>query len=103
VIDPSDYVFAAALLLVIGCNIFFGTRLMRESTKMQWRLTAGADRHVPTWLAVWGGPILMIAVRFLIWFGSVFTPLADFGVQILIVMFWVIFATAHISMLLNAR
>jgi hypothetical protein len=103
VINPSDYVFAAALALVIGCNIFLGTRLMRESTNIEWRLSARANRYVPTWLAVWGGPILMIGVRFLIWLGSVFTPLADLGIQISIVMFSVIFATTHISMLLKAR
>lgn len=102
-IDPSDYVFAAALALVIGCNIFLGKRLMHESTNIEWRLTGRASRYVPTWLTVWGGPILMIGVRVLIWLGSVFTPLADLGIQISIVMFSVIFATAHISMLLKAR
>jgi hypothetical protein len=97
VIDPADYIFGAALALVIGCNIYFGKRLMRESTAIEWGLTSRASWHVPTWLALWGVAVLMIGVRFLIWSVSVL------GIQTSVVVFSVIFATAHISMLLRAR
>jgi hypothetical protein len=101
--DLADYVFGAALASVIGCNIYFGTCLMRESTAIEWGLTSRTSWHVPTWLAVWGAPVFMIGVRFLIWLSSVFAPITVLGIQTSVVMFSVIFATAHISMLLRAR
>ncbi|WP_407159280.1 hypothetical protein [Bradyrhizobium sp. STM 3557] len=102
-IDPSDYVFAGALALVVGCNTFLGTRLMRESTNMDWSLT-GKSRSVCTDLARSLGRTDPDDWRaFFDLVRSIFTPPADLGVQISIIVFWVIFVTAHISMLLKAR
>jgi hypothetical protein len=32
----ADYVFVAATVIVIGCNIYFGPRIKRERVAMQW-------------------------------------------------------------------
>jgi len=75
---------------------------MRESTDIDWGLSSRASWHVPTCLAIWGAPILMIGVRVLIWFGPVITPATDLSIQTLVIVFSVMFAIAHIWMMLRA-
>lgn len=100
---PADYVFAAALAFVAGCNMYFGPRLPSDRIAMQWDVNGRATWHAPKWVGLWGMAAFMIAVRILIWAISSYAPASVHGVQIGIVLFSLTFAAAHLFTLLKAR
>jgi hypothetical protein len=51
---PADYIFGAAVALVVGCNLYFGPRIKRERVAMQWRSDGKPTWYAPKWVALWG-------------------------------------------------
>jgi hypothetical protein len=49
----ADIVFVAALLVMAGCNLYFGPNL-RERVAMQWSLTGRPTWFLPMRAAMWG-------------------------------------------------
>jgi hypothetical protein len=99
----ADYVFGAAVALVVGCNLYFGPRIKRERVAMQW----GSDGK-PTWyaaksLAMWGMVPFMVAIRLFIWLTSTYAPQSVHGAELGIVVFSLVATAAHIFVLKMAE
>jgi hypothetical protein len=93
---PADYVFGAALAFMIGCNLYFGSRIASKRIAMQWGIDGKPTWHAPKWIALWGTVALMLVVRSLIWGASAYTPALVHGVEMGIIGFSLIVAGAHL-------
>jgi hypothetical protein len=102
-LSAADYVFGAAVALVIGCNLHFGPRIKRERVAMQWRSDGTPTWDAPKWLALWGMVLFMLAVRLVIWLASTYAPQNVHGAELGIVLFSVTVAAAHIFVLKMAQ
>jgi Protein of unknown function (DUF1648) len=83
----ADFAFAAALVVVIGCNLYFGPRIGSDKVAMQWGLDGNPTWYAPKWLALWGMVAFMLAVRLLIWAAMTYIPQYVHGVQFGVVAF----------------
>src|SRR5580704_11630969 len=70
----ADYASVAALLAVIGCNVYFVPRISSGKVAMQWGLDGKPTWFAPKWLALWGMIPFMLAVRLFIWAAVTYTP-----------------------------
>jgi hypothetical protein len=62
---PADYVFAAALVFVVGCSLYFAPRISGDRVAMQWGLDGTPNWYAPKWLALWWTAPFMLAIRIL--------------------------------------
>jgi hypothetical protein len=102
-LSAADYVFGAAVALVVGCNLYFGARIKRERLAMQWRSDGTPTWYAPKWVALWGMVLFMLAVRLIIWLASTYAPQSVHGAELGIVLFSVTVAAAHIFVLKMAQ
>jgi hypothetical protein len=102
-LSAADYVFSAAVAVVVGCNLYFGPRITRERVAMQWRSDGTPTWHAPKWVALWAMVLFMLAVRLTIWLASTYAPQSVHGADLGIVLFSVIVAAAHVLVLRMAR
>jgi hypothetical protein len=100
---PADYVFGAAVALVVGCNLYFGPRIKRERVAMQWGSVGDPTWYAPKWGALWGTVAFMFAVRLIIWLASTYAPQSVHGAELGIVLFSVTVTAAHIFVLKRAQ
>jgi heme/copper-type cytochrome/quinol oxidase subunit 2 len=70
----ADYVFVAAIAIVIGCNFYFGPRIRRERIAMQWGSDGKPTWHARRWVALWWMIPFMIAARCIVWLASTYAP-----------------------------
>ena len=99
----ADYVFCAAVLIVIGCNLYFGPRIKGERIAMQWGLDGKPTWSVPKYIALWGMVAFMLAVRLLIWAASTYAPSRVHGVEIGIVGMSIAVVAAHLYTLMAVK
>jgi hypothetical protein len=99
----ADYVFGAALALVVGCNLYFGPRIKRARVAMQWGSDGEPRWYAPKWAALWWVLPFMLAIRLFIWLASTYTPQIVHGAESGIVLFSVGVAAAHIFVLKTAE
>jgi hypothetical protein len=100
---PADYVFGAAVALVVGGNLYFGPRIKRERVAMQWGLDGKPTWYAPKRVALWGMVVFMLAVRIFIWMVSTYAPQITHGVEPGIVGFSVITAAVQLFVLKMAE
>jgi hypothetical protein len=100
---PADYVFVAAVALVVGCNLYFGPRIKRERVAMQWGSDGKPTWYTPKWVALWGMVPFMLAIRLFIWLASTYAPQSVHGAEPGIVIFSVIVTASHIFVLKMAE
>jgi hypothetical protein len=100
---PADYVFGAAVAVVVICNLYFGPRIKRERVAMQWRSDGTPTWYAPKWVALWGMVPFMLAVRLVIWLASAYAPQSVHGAELGIVLFSVTVTAAHIFVLKMAQ
>ena len=101
--SAADYVFGAAVALVVGCNLYFGPRIRRERVAMQWRTDGTPTWYVPKWMALWGMVLFMLGVRLIIGLASTYAPQNVHGADLGIVLFSVTVTAAHIFVLKMAQ
>jgi hypothetical protein len=99
---PVDYVFAAALVFVIGCSIYFAPRIARDRVAMQWGLDGTPNWYAPKWLALWWTLPFMLAIRIFIWLAATYTPEYVHGVEAGILIMSVGIPAAHLYTLRKA-
>jgi hypothetical protein len=99
----ADYIFGAAIALIIGCNFYFGPRIKRERVAMQWGTNGKPTWYAPRWVAIWWMIPFMIAIRLTIWLASTYAPQTVHGVELGIVGFSVIATAAHLFVLKMAE
>jgi hypothetical protein len=92
----ADHVFAAALVFVTGCNLYFGPRITSDRVAMQWGFDGRPNWYAPKWVALWWSVGLLLAARFLIRLAATYTPQLVHGVQAGIVIMSVTVAAAHV-------
>jgi hypothetical protein len=98
----ADYVFVAAVIFVIGCNFYFGSRIRRDRVAMQWGFDGKPTWRAPKWLALWGMVGFMLAVRVLIGLAVTYKPRHVHGVDIGIVGVSLVAAASHLFVLRTA-
>lgn len=99
----ADYIFGAAVALVVGCNLYFGPRIKRERVAMQWGSDGKPTWYAPRWVAIWWMVPFMIAIRLTIWLASTYAPQTVHGAELGIVGFSVIATAAHLFVLKMAE
>ena len=99
----ADYIFGAAVLIVIGCNLYFGPRIKGERIPMQWGLDGKPTWSAPKQIALWGTVAFMLAVRLLIWTASTYIPSQVHGVEIGILGLSATVVAAHLYTLMAAK
>jgi hypothetical protein len=98
----ADYVFAATLLAVVGCSVWFGPRISRDKIAMQWGFDGKPTWYAPKWLALWGTIPFMLAVRLFIWVSMTYTPQYVHGAEPGILIFSAVIVLAHAYLLNQA-
>lgn len=98
----ADYIFCAALLTVIGCNLYFGPRIKAERIPMQRGLDGKPTWSAPKQIALWGTVAFMVAVRLLIWTAATYFPSHVHGVEFGIIGMSVTVVAAHLYTLMAA-
>jgi hypothetical protein len=99
----ADYVFGAAVALVVGCNLYFGPRIKRERVAMQWGTNGKPTWSAPRWVALWWMVPFMLATRLMIRLASTYAPQSVHGAELGIVVFSVIATASHIFVLKMAE
>jgi hypothetical protein len=99
---PADYVFGAAIALVVGSNLYLGQRIKSERVAMQWGLTDRPTWYAPKWVALWGMVAFMLAIRLLVELASTYAPQSLHQVELGIAGFSVVVTAAHIFVLTMA-
>ncbi|SDR98954.1 hypothetical protein SAMN05444158_0646 [Bradyrhizobium canariense] len=95
----ADYIFVAAIALVIACNFYFGPRIKRERVAMQWGSDGKPTWYAPRLVAIWWMIPFMIAVRSVIWLASMYDTKRVHGAELGVVLLSVISAASHIFVL----
>ena len=98
-----DYIFGAALALVIACSLYFGPRIKSARVAMQWGSDGSPTWTAPRSFALWGTPTFMVAIRLFIWIAMTYAPQSVHGVEIGVVGFSIVVAAAHILLLKTAE
>jgi len=99
----ADYVFGAAILIVIGCTLYFGPKIKGERIAMQWGVDGKPTWTAPKQIGLWWMVAFMLAVRLFIWAASTYVPARVHGVDAGIIGLSVIAVGAHLYVLMAAR
>lgn len=97
----ADIVFMAAVCFVAGCNLYFHGSISSR-VAMQWDSVGNPTWYAPKWIALWAIPVLMIAVRALIWAAMIFQPEKVHGPEIGVFASSTIAAASHLFVLSKA-
>jgi hypothetical protein len=98
----ADYVFWAAVIFVIGCNLYFGPRIKADQIAMQWGLDGKPTWYAPKRIVLRGMVAFLLAIRLLIWVCMTYTPALVHGADIGIIASSVIVAASHLFILMKA-
>jgi hypothetical protein len=98
----ADYVFGVAVAFVIGCNLYFESRIAGDRIAMQWGPDGKPVWYAPKRVALWGMVAFMLAVRLLIWAAMTYDPARVHGADLGLVAFSVTVAVAHVLLLIKA-
>ena len=90
----ADIAFAAALLVMIGCNLYFAPRI-GERVVMQWSLRGAPTWHAPKLAALWGPVAFAVLIRLVIYLAMTYTPDKVHGPEIGVLVVSVVAAAAH--------
>jgi hypothetical protein len=99
----ADYIFGAAIIFVVSCNLYFGPRISGKRIAMQWGLDGKPTWYASKRLALWGTIPFMLAVRLFIWLASIYTPQMVHGAELGIAGFAVIVAGSQLFILKRAE
>jgi hypothetical protein len=98
----ADIVFACALAVMIGGNLYGEPRIAGERIAMQWGLDGQPTWDAPKRIALWGMVIFMLTVRLIIWTAMTFAPEKVHGANLGLMLASVIIAASHIFIVLMA-
>jgi hypothetical protein len=99
----ADYIFCAAVFIVIASNLYFGPQIKGERIPMQWGLDGKPTWSAPKQIALWGMVAFMLAMRLLIWAAATYAPSRVHGVEIGIIGMSIIVVAAHLYTLMAAK
>lgn len=91
----ADYLFIAALAVVVACSIAYAPRIRANRVAMQWGLGGKPTWHAPKWLALWGVVPFMLLVRLIIWASMTYAPSLVHGPEVTLALFPIIVAAGH--------
>jgi hypothetical protein len=95
----ADYAFAAALVVIVGCNLYFSPRIAGDKVAMQWGLDGKPTWYAPKWLAMWGAIAFMLVVRLFIWASMTYTPQYVHGAELGVLIFSMVMVVTQIYVL----
>jgi hypothetical protein len=90
----ADIAFAAALLIMICCSLYFAPRI-GERIAMQWSLRGEPTWTAPKLAALWGPVAFAVLVRLVILLAMTYTPDKVNGPEIGVLGLSVVAAAAH--------
>jgi hypothetical protein len=96
----ADYAFGLAIVFMVGCSLYFGSRINGERMAMQWGLDGKPTWYAPKLLGVWGLVVFALAVRLLIWAAMTFVPEKIHGAETGLLGASIIIAGSHLFALL---
>lgn len=99
----ADIIFAAAVVFVIACNLYFAPRIRSNRVAMQWGFDGKPTWYAPKRFALWGPVALMLVVRLFIWFAETYAPQYVHGVEIGIAGVGIVVAAAQLFVLRKAE
>jgi len=100
---PADYVFGAAIALVVGSSFHLGPRIKGERVAMQWGFNDRPTWYAPKWVALWGTVAFMLAIRLFVWLASSYVPQSLHRAELGLAGFSVVVTAAHIFVLKMAE
>ncbi|WP_040619643.1 hypothetical protein [Rhodovulum sp. PH10] len=96
----ADLIFAIALLVMVGCNLWLGPRIRTATAPIQWGFDGHPTKFAPRTVAIWLGPTLAVAVRLLIGVLAELVPDSVHGTNEAVLMLAVVTAVAQVGHLL---
>lgn len=98
----ADLAFVAALIVMVGCNLYFSPRIAGERIAMQWGLDGKPTWTAPKLAGMWGMVALAVIVRLVIYLAMAYTPDKVHAPEIGVLLFSIIIAAAHVFTLAMA-
>jgi hypothetical protein len=98
----ADYAFWAAVVFIVGCNLYYAPRITSNRIAMQWGFDGKPTWFAPKAIALRGMVAFVLAVRLLIWAAMTYVPDKVNGPEIGLLMFSVIVAVVHLWLLHSA-
>jgi hypothetical protein len=98
----ADYVFWAAIAVMIAASIFFAPRIARDRIVMQWALDGRPVWHGPRWLGLWGLIGFALALRLMIWAAMTWAPDRVHGTDLGLMIMAVTVTISHLLVLARA-
>jgi hypothetical protein len=78
----ADIAFAAALIAMIACNVYFAPRTKSNRIAMQWSLGGKPTWYAPRLAGMWGPLAFAVVIRLVIWAAQTWTPDKVHGAEI---------------------
>lgn len=95
----ADYVFWPAVVVMIACSFYFGSRIHGDRMAMQWGFNGEPTWFAPKGIGLFGLAAFALAVRGLIWAAMTWIPERVHGAEIGLLLFSLIVVATHVIML----
>jgi hypothetical protein len=98
----ADYAFWPAIALMVGCSLYFGSRIKSGRIAMQWGFDGKPTWSAPKVVGLWAMVVLALFTRLLIWAAMTYFPQTVHDAELGLLMASVIFAVPHVIVLVAA-
>ena len=95
----ADIVFVAALIVMVGCNLYFTPRIKADRIAMQWSFGGNPTWSAPKLAGMWGPVAFAVLIRLVIWAAQTYTPDKVHGVEIGLTLYSVVMLAVHVMTL----
>ena len=95
----ADYVFWAAIVFIVGANLYYGPYIKTDRVPMQWGLNGKPTWYAPKMVALWGSVAFALAVRLLIWAAMTYAADKVHGAEVGLLLFSIIVVAVHLLIL----
>jgi Protein of unknown function (DUF1648) len=98
----ADYLFGAAIVLMIASSLYFMPRIAQDRIAMQWGFDGKPTWFAPKPMGLWGLIVFALAIRAIIWAATTWAPHLVHGVDLGVMMMSVTLVISHLFVLLRA-
>ena len=92
----ADIAFAAALIGMLGCNLYFAPRIKADRIAMQWSFGGNPTWYAPRLAAIWGPSAFAALIRLVIAAAQIYTPDKVHGAEIGLTLYSAIMLAVHV-------
>lgn len=98
----GDYVFWAAIAVMIANSLYCAPRISQSRIVMQWALDGRPVWHGPKWLGLWGLIGFALLLRLIIWAAMTWAPGREHGADLGLMIMAVTVTISHLFVLWRA-